>query len=102
MERAFEPKWFSPRRGNAAVSWLLVNKSGRKARRVLTDAVCTELERLQRVLDEAQRSSYRFHFVQVKPGEDLAFAGPALRGGPENNQMQRTKPAPARKGGLRR
>ena len=90
--RDFAPRWFSPRRGSAAVGWLLANRNGRKARRLLTEAVCTELEQLQRILDGARRPGYRFHFVEAEPGEDLAFAGPALRGRPENNQMQRTRP----------
>jgi len=88
--RDFAPRWFSPRRGIAAVTWLLANRNAGKARRLLTEAVCAELEHVRRILDGARRPGYRFHFVEAEPGEDLAFAGPALSNGPENNQMQRT------------
>jgi hypothetical protein len=88
--RDFAPRWFSPRRGSAAVSCLLANRNGRKARQLLTEAVCAELEHLRRILDGARRRGYRFHFVEAEPGEDLTFAGPALSDGPENNQVQRT------------
>jgi len=90
--RDFAPRWFSPRNGSAAVGWLLANRKGRKARRLLTEAVCAELEQLQRILEGARRPGYRFHFVEAEPGEDRAFAGPALREA-GNNQMQRTAPA---------
>ena len=88
--RDFAPRWFSPRRGIAAMNWLLANRSGRKARRLLTEAVCAELERLRSILDGACRPGYRFHLVEAQPREDLTFAGPALIRWPENNQMQRT------------
>lgn len=94
--RDFAPQWFSPRRGSAAVGWVLANRSGKRARRVLTDAVCLELERVQRVLDGARRPGYRFHFVELEPGEDGRFAGPSLKSEPENNQMQRTSAAHAK------
>jgi hypothetical protein len=91
--RDFAPKWFSPRRGIAAVTWLLGHRS--RSLRLLTDAVCAELEHINRVLESARRSGYRFHVAEVKPKENLRFAGPALQGEPENNQMQRTAPAGA-------
>ena len=91
--RDFAPKWFSPRRGSAAVAWLLANKNSSKARRLLTAAVCGELEHLCRVLEAARRPGRRFHFVELEPGEDARFAGPTLKDEPENNQMQRTRPA---------
>lgn len=90
--RDFAPRWFSPRRGRAAMSWLLGKRNDRKARRLLTEAVCAELEHVQRILESVSRPGYRFHFVEAEPGEDLAFAGPALSERPENNQMQRTAP----------
>jgi hypothetical protein len=35
--RDFAPRWFFPRRGRAAVDWLLARRDDRKARRVLTE-----------------------------------------------------------------
>jgi hypothetical protein len=83
--RDFVPRWYSPRSGSAAVAWLLARRHHRKARRVLTDEVCAELEQLQRILEDAARPGNRFHLVDVEPGEDLVFAGPRLTRGPENN-----------------
>jgi hypothetical protein len=92
--RDFAARWYSPRSGSAAVAWLLARRHHRKARRVLTDDVCAELEQLQRILEDAARPGNRFHLVEVDPGEDLSFAGPRLASGPENNWMHLTKPAP--------
>lgn len=91
--RDFAPKWFSPRSGVVAVNWLLGYRA--KARRLLTDAVCAELQRVQRILEGARRSGHRFHFAEVEPAEDRRFAGPTLKEEPENNQLQRTREPPS-------
>jgi hypothetical protein len=100
--RDFEPRWFSPRQATAAVDWLLGHRGDRRARRLLTDAVCAELDRLRRVLQGACRPGYRFHLVEAEPGEELTFAGPALKGWPENNETHLTRSAPAGSRGPRR
>ena len=61
--RDFAPKWFSPGSGVVALNWLLGHRA--KARRLLTDGVCGELQRVHRVLEGARRSGHRFHFAEV-------------------------------------
>jgi len=90
--RDFEPKWHSPRRGGKAVSWLLAHRH--KSRRRLTDRVCAELDLVKRALESAARSGLGFHFVQVEPDEDLGFAGPRWREGPEIKALQLARSAP--------
>jgi hypothetical protein len=87
--RDFAPRWFSLRAGITAVDWLLGNRS--RARRALTDAVCSELERVKRVLEAARRPGQRFHFVKLEPGEDRRFAGPALGEEPPSKQELMSK-----------
>jgi hypothetical protein len=77
--RDFAPKWFSPARGIAAVEWLLAHKNTSKAPSLLTAPVCGELEHVRRVLEAARRPACRFNFVELEPGEDAGFAGPALK-----------------------
>jgi len=79
--RDFAPLWFPPRRGIAAIDWLLANRNTRRARCLLTDAVCAELAEVRLILEQACCPGYRFHFVEAEPGEDLGFAGAALKGG---------------------
>ena len=79
--RDFEPKWFPVRQGAEAVGWLLANRKGAKARRLLTARVCGELERLLHLLERARRSGFRFHLAILEPGEDRSFAGPPWKGG---------------------
>ncbi len=91
--RDFAPRWFSLRAGIATVDWLLGNRS--RWHRVLTDAVCVELERIRRILEAARRPGHRFHFVELEAGEDPHFAGPPLREEPQNTQMKRKGPGQA-------
>ena len=78
-DRDFEPRWFQPGRCVESVSALL--DCGREGRGSFSEAVRQELEELRRVLAETGRRSCTFYLVEVRSGEDLGFAGPALDGG---------------------
>ena len=72
----FDPKWYDPAAGIAAVDGLLEHAA--RTHSVLR-AVRSELELLRRTLDEARRRSCAFYLVEVEPGEELGFAGPELK-----------------------
>jgi len=72
----FVPKWFDPRACLEAIEALLEHR--RRGKRSFSPAVRSELELLRGTLVEARRRSSTFYLAEVRPGEDLGFAGPDL------------------------
>lgn len=93
--RDFAPKWFWPRAGITAVTWLLGNRA--KARLALTNAVCGEIERVRGVLEAARRTGRGFHFVELEESKDRRFAGPVVLEELENNQIRRAAPGESKR-----
>jgi len=72
-DKDFEPTWFDPAQGIEALNGLL--EHGRVGRHRLSERVRRELELLGRTLAEVRRRSCQFYLVEVRPGEDVDFAG---------------------------
>ena len=76
-DRDFDPKWFDPGACIEAIDGLLEREQHGK--RSMSPALRGELELLHRTLDEARCHSCTFYLTEVRPGDDLRFAGPELK-----------------------
>jgi hypothetical protein len=65
--RDFDPQWFDPVEGMAAVDTIL----GSRARCVAEKGVRSELDRLRRVLSEVAHRHWTFHLLEVESEEEL-------------------------------
>ena len=75
----FEPHWHEPASCINAIDGLI--GLGRKASRLLSSDVRSELAVLRNTLEEANHRSCDFYLVDVEPGEAIDFAGPPLQKG---------------------